>query len=48
MAATCTVEHGDDKFGKLLSSIDSLPSIPWEGGSTPADDKRELGERCPF
>lgn len=34
-----------DTLEDLLSYIDSLPKIPWEGGDSPEDDKRTLAER---
>ena len=37
-----------DKLNRLFEAVDALPKIQWEGGQSPADDKRVLGERCAF
>lgn len=37
-----------ENINRLFSAVDSLPKISWEGGDSPADDKRALGERCAF
>ena len=35
----------DAKIDEMLDFANSLPSLPWDGSSTKADDKRILGER---
>lgn len=40
-----TPESRRAALNELLALINSLPNIPWEGGDSPEDDKRILGER---
>lgn len=37
-----------DKLNRLFKAVNALPKIQWEGGQSPADDKRVMDERCAF
>ena len=43
--ASMTLESRSAALKEFLAYIDSLPVIPWQGGDSPEDDKRMLGER---